>query len=44
MRSEPARLGGISYDFAGIPPTISDKKYEKNCYLDNFVFLSPSPS
>ena len=21
MRSEPARLGGISHDFAGIPPT-----------------------
>ena len=20
MRSEPARLGGISFDFAGIPP------------------------
>ena len=24
--------------------TISDKNYGKNCYLDNFVFLSPSPS
>ena len=23
--------------------TISDKNYGKNCYLDNFVFLSPSP-
>ena len=21
MRSEPARLGGISLDFAGVPPT-----------------------
>ena len=20
MRSEPTRLGGVSYDFAGIPP------------------------
>ena len=25
-------------------PTISDKSYEKNCCLDNFVFLHPSPS
>ena len=24
--------------------TISDKNYGKNCYLDNFVFLSHSPS
>ena len=24
--------------------TISDKKYGKNCYFDNFVFLPPSPS
>ena len=24
--------------------TISDKSYGNNCYLDNFVFLSPSPS
>ena len=24
--------------------TISDKNYGKNRYLDNFVFLSPSPS
>ena len=24
--------------------TISDKNYGKNCYLDNFVFLSPPPS
>ena len=23
--------------------TIRDKNYEKNCYLDNFVFLLPSP-
>ena len=23
--------------------TISHKNYGKNCYLDNFVFLSPSP-
>ena len=25
-------------------PSISDKNYGKNCYLGNFVFLSPSPS
>ena len=24
--------------------TIGDKSYGKNCYLDNFVFLSLSPS
>ena len=24
-------------------PTISDKNYGKNCYLDNFVFLPVSP-
>ena len=24
--------------------TISDKNYGKNCYLESFVFLSPSPS
>ena len=23
--------------------TISDKNYGKNCYLDNFLFLTPSP-
>ena len=26
MKSEPARLGGISHDFAGIPPT-SDENF-----------------
>ena len=24
-------------------PTISDKNFGKNCYLENFAFLSPVP-
>ena len=32
------------YNQIVLPSTISDKNYGKNCYLDNFVFLSPSPS
>ena len=30
MRSEPARLGGISLDFAGIPPRRDDFRPEPN--------------
>ena len=34
----------MAYESRRNQPTISDKNYGKNCYLDNFVFLSPPPS
>ena len=33
----------MAYEGRRNQPAISDENYGKNCYLDNFVFLSPPP-
>ena len=37
-------LGKFMYMQRRRSATVSDKSYERNCYLDNFVLLLPSPS
>ena len=40
MRSEPARLGGISLDFAGVPPTWDENL--SAIYCDDETLFGPT--
>ena len=40
MRSEPTRLGGISLDFAGIPPRLDEAQVSQPSKVEYRIFFN----